>query len=119
MNTPEKNIRNYLKEFTAEDIANSVYLFGINLDDAPIDSIMQSLSSLYEEVGTLDEIVNENFEPKDGEPVLLPKGHAIQKTIIRDYYRKKSALLKALENKDVYNAFVNYEMAKITTNIIK
>lgn len=44
--------------------------------------------------------------------MLLPKGHATKKIIIRDYYRKKSALLKALGNKDVYNAFVNYEMAK-------
>lgn len=116
MNTTEQNIRNYLKTFTVEDIANSVYLFGINFDTAPIDYIMQSLSSLYEEVRVLKDMVDRDFNQKDGELVRLPKDRASQEVVIRDYYRKESALLKALSNEDIYNAFVSYKMTESKKN---
>ena len=112
MNTTEQNIRNYLKTFTVEDIANSVYLFGIDFDTAPIDDIMQSLSSLYKEVMGLKDMVDRDFNQKDGELVLLPKDRASQEVVIRDYSRKESALLKALSNEDIYNEFVSYKMAE-------
>lgn len=110
MNTTEQNIRNYLKTFTDEDIANSVYLYDINFDTAPIDYIMQSLISLYKEVSALKAIVDRNFEPLDGE--FLPKDPVIQAGIIQDYYRKESALSKALSNEDIYNAFNSYKIAE-------
>ena len=48
MLTAEQNVRNYLKSFTVEDIANSVYLFGMDFDTVPIELIMESLGTLYE-----------------------------------------------------------------------
>lgn len=110
MNTTELNIRNYLKTFSVEDIANSVYLFGINFDTAPIDTIIESLDSLYEEVKTLKSMIDRNFESQNGE--LLPKSPMVQAGIAQDCYRKESALLKALSNQDIYNTFVNYKMSE-------
>ena len=112
MNVSEINIRNYLKTFTAEDIANSVYLFGIDFDKASIESIMSALNSLYEEVKTLKSIVDRNFESTNGER--LPKDSMIQERIIQDCYRKEEALKKALSNKDIYDTFLIYKKAEDT-----
>ena len=110
MDAAEQNIRNYLKSFTVEDIANSVYLFGIDFDTVSIDYIMESLNALYEEVKTLKAMVDRDFKPLNGE--LLPKDPVVQTGIIQDLYKKESALLKALGNKDIYSAFVNYKRAE-------
>lgn len=105
----ELNIRNYFKTFTAEDLANSIYLFDINFDTVPIESIMQALNSLYEEVKDLKAIIDRDFQSQNGE--LLPKNPMIQSTIIQDCYKKEAALLKSLSNSDVYNEFVKYKLS--------
>ena len=110
MYTTEQNIRNYLKTFTVEDIANSVYLFGVNFDTEPIESIMQSLNALYEEVKTLKGMIEKDFKPQNGE--LLPRDPMTQAGVIQDCYRKESALLKALSNTDIYNMFITYKHEK-------
>lgn len=110
MDTTEQNIRKYLKTFTYEDIVNSIYLFGVDFDTASIDDIMQSLCSLYKEVSDLKVMVDRNFEPLDGER--LPKDPRVQAVIIQDYDIKKTVLLKALSNTDIYNALKSYRMAE-------
>jgi hypothetical protein len=103
----EHIIREYLKKLTVEDIADSVYLFGIDFDSEPLDSIMSALSGLFEEVQTLRGMINRDFEPQNGE--LLPKSYEVQSGIIEDCYRKESALLKILSCKEVYDEFVIYK----------
>lgn len=71
---------------------------------------MEALYSLYKDVENLKPMIDRNFDPQDGE--LLPKDPMVQTGIILDCYRKESALVKALENSDIYNAFVNYKMIK-------
>ena len=119
MLTAEQNVRNYLKSFTVEDIANSVYLFGMDFDTVPIELIMESLGTLYEEVKTLKGMIDRDFNPVNGE--ILPKDPVIQSNIIQDCFKKESALLKALSNKDVYEMFINYKKAekKVTASPTK
>lgn len=107
MITTEQNIRNYLKTLTVDDIANSVYFFVIDFDIESIESIMQLLNRLYEEVKTLRSIIDRNFESQNGER--LPKDGYTQKMIIQDCYKKESALLKILSNMDVYNMFIEFK----------
>ena len=107
MNNVEQNIRNHFKTFTVEDIANSVYFYGIDFDTVPMETLMKNLDGLYHEVKTLNGMIERDFKPLNGE--LLPKDPAIQSGIIQDYYRKESALLKALSNDDVYSMFSEYK----------
>ena len=99
-------IRNHLKTLTDEDIANSVYLFGRDFDTEPIDGILQALSSLTDEVATLNAMISRDFEPIGD--VKMPKDAKTQEIIIRDYNCKKDALMKALSNEAVYNALKSY-----------
>lgn len=107
MNATELNIRKFLKTLSVEDIADSVYLFGIDFDNASMKSIMGAINSLYEHVDTLKSIIDRNFESMNGER--LPKDSVTQAVIVQDCSRKESALAKILSNQDVYNAFMNYK----------
>lgn len=108
MDSSEQNIRNYFKTFTQEDLANSVYLFGIDFDKESLDTIFGYLIALYNEVVILKDMINRDFEQREGEHVLLPKDPKIQTIIIQDYFRKEAALQKALNNEDVYNKLISY-----------
>lgn len=99
-------IRNYLKTLSVEDIANSVYMYGINFDTATIDLIISSINSLYEEVITLDRIVESGFVSETG--ARLPKDSKNQEIIIQDYSKKKDALLKILSNKNIFDLLAYY-----------
>ena len=112
MTNTEQNIRNYLKTLTVEDIADSVYLFGMDFDKAPMIDIMEALSSLYEEVKVLEGMVERNFEQEEGKHVLIPKDRYTQDTVIRNYNRKKAALEKVLRNKNIFEIFTSYKHAE-------
>lgn len=105
MNDIEKNIRDYLKTLTPEEIANSVYLFGVNFDSISMDLLFEKLFSLYENVTALRNMIDDNFSNGDGPKILLPKSSEIQSIIIRDCYCKADVLNKILENTTILNEF--------------
>ena len=112
MTNTEQNIRNYLKTLTVEDIADSVYLFGIDFDKAPMIDIMGALSSLYEEVKVLEGMVARDFEQEEGKLVRLPKDKYTKDVVIRNYSRKRAALAKVLRNKNIFEVFTSYKHAE-------
>ena len=110
MYSQEENIRNHFRKFSVEDIADSVHFYGLDFDNDSIDKIMQSLDSLYEEVTSLRSMIDRNFQSEI--KTLMPNSPEIQTGIIQDCYKKESALLKALSNQDVINAFLTYRKNK-------
>ena len=111
----ELAIRNFFKTLSNEDIANSVYLFGLDFNKISLDSLFGYLIALYNEVIVLKDMVDRNFEQREGEHVLLPKDPKVQSVIIGDYYRKEGVLLKILNNKDVYELFIDYTAKQVTS----
>ena len=108
MYSDEQEIRAHFKTLTNEDIANSIYLIGVDLDTIDIDSLLDKVYSLYEEVNTLRRMINGGFKPEGDDPVLLPKDPRVQAGIMDDLSRKQSALIKILDNDKVYYAFWGY-----------
>lgn len=108
----ENEIRTYLKSLTIEDIANSVYLVGVNFEKAPIDEIMSRIISLLYEVNSLKSIIaNFKDEPKVLSPIprasLNPKdSQEYRRVITEEYYRKNNALIKIATNSYVYDELV-------------
>lgn len=100
--TIEQQIREHFKTFTPIEIADSTYLFGINFDTDPIESILDSVIALYREVKTLKELVDSDFKKDSDIKVLVPKTQETQTIVIQNYYRKESALNKALSNEYVF-----------------
>ena len=105
----ESIIRNHLKNLSLEDIANSVYLYGIDFNSEPIDSIVRSIYTLYEEVTLLEKIVESNFVSETG--ARLPKDSATRTIIIQDYDMKKDALGKILKNERICDLLTYYRNA--------
>ena len=116
MITKEINIRNFFKTLSNEDLANSVYLFGLDFDNISLDDLFGHLIALYNEVVILKDMVDRNFEQREGEHVLLPRDPKVQSVIIGDYYRKKGVLSKVLNNNDVYEVFIDYNTKQSTSN---
>ena len=100
--TIEQQIREHFKTFTPIEIADSTYLFGINFDTDPIESILDSVIALYREVKTLKELDDTDFKKDSDIKVLVPKTQETQTIVIQNYYRKESALNKALSNEYVF-----------------
>ena len=109
MNIREENIRSFFRTFSVEDIVNSDYLFGIDFAHDSINIIMESLSLLYEEVKELRKMIDSNFEtyPK----ILNPQSSEVQVTVAQDLSKKEFVLLKALGNRDVFDAFLYYKIS--------
>lgn len=98
----EQQIREHFKTFTPIEIADSTYLFGINFDTDPIESILDSVIALFREVKELRDIVDSDFRKDSEEKVLVPRDRETQNIVIQNCYRKESALNKALSNKYVF-----------------
>ena len=111
-NSNEQIIRDHLKTLSIEDIADSVYLYGVDFDKAPIESIMEAIYSLNSEVKSLGSLVERNFEQEEGKHVRLPKDRVTKNVVIESYYQKESALRKILSNSYVYFVFDNYRKAR-------
>lgn len=103
----EQNIRNFFKTLTVEDIANSVHFFGIDFDNESIETIMQILNRLYEDVKTLRNIIDRDFKSQNGER--LPKDEHTQRIIIKDCNNKETVLFKVLSNGNIYNMFIEFK----------
>ena len=94
----EQHIREHFKTFTSTDIADSTYLFGINFDTDSIESILDSVIALYQEVKMLSDIIDSDFRKDSEVKVLVPKTQETQNIVIENCYRKEAALNKALSN---------------------
>lgn len=101
MITEEDKIRNFFKNLTVMDIANSVHLFGVDFDTCEISEIVDCVYSLFCEVKRLERIVESDFKSEDDEKVLLPSSRQTKEIVIQDYSRKCSALIKILECKEI------------------
>ena len=91
---------------TVEDIANSVHFFGIDFDNESIETIMQILNRLYEDVKTLRNIIDRDFKSQKEER--LPKDEHTQR-IIKDCNNKETVLFKILSNGNIYNMFIEFK----------
>lgn len=108
MDFNEQKIREHLKKLSVVDIADSVYLFGINFDKDSMDSIMSAIFALYNEVIDLKDMVERDFESRDGEKVLMPSTPQSQAVVIGDYYRKSDALTKVMASKEIRSLLGEY-----------
>lgn len=106
MENNELKIRDYLKKLTDIDIANSIYLFGVDFENDPIDSIMDSIIALYDNVIGLKNIIESDFGKNNEEKILLPQTRETQSIIIGDYSKKESVLTKILNNETIQERFV-------------
>lgn len=109
----ENDIRKYLKSFSEEEIANSIYLFGLDFETDSFDNILDSIAALYDEVNTLKRIIESRFENSEGK-VLKKEQATTQYNIIQDYQKKSSVLKKMLMNDNIYEAVETriYEIEK-------
>ena len=101
-------IREYLKKLSNEDIANSVYLVGIDFDNCALDIIINSIIQLLNEVISLKNIYDSfKEEPKVLSPIPKishnPKeSPQYRQAISEEYFRKSSALTKIVSNNYIY-----------------
>ena len=94
----ENEIREHLKALTPKDIADSTYLFGVDFENEPIESILDSIISLYDETKQLNKIIESDFGKNNEEKILLPQSRETQSIVIENYSRKYDALEKILSN---------------------
>jgi len=99
----ENDIKKYFNNFSEEEIANSVYLYGLDFENDSFDNILDSVAALYDEVNTLNDIIVSRFENNEGK-VLTKEQSAVQYNIIQDYQKKSSILKRILMNDNVYEA---------------
>lgn len=107
MKNEEKEIRSFMKTLSVEDIADSVHLFGADFDQEEIDSLIERIISLYNEVVTLKNLVDRGFESENRDKVLIPQSRDTQTVVMQDYYRKESILEKLLSNKFIKDAVIS------------
>ena len=101
----ETKVREYLKSLDNVTLADS-FLVLYDLGTTPISTIIEKIYSLYYDVSRLGQLVNSGFESKNGEKV--PTTPTTQGIVIKDYFLKKAALNKILENRDVLEMFSEY-----------
>jgi len=112
----ESDIRKYLSSLSLDDVANSVYLYGIDFNNENLDKIFESILFLYDEVATLQKIIQERFENLDETQVLTAEESAMQAAIIQDYHKKSNVLNKVLNNNEIYESIEN-DIIKIESKI--
>jgi len=102
----EKEIRDYLKGMTDEQLYDSGLLF-LNLDSTPIDKIIDNIISLYIEYLDLSEMVKNNFKSSDPDApkVLRPNDYDSQRAVILNCSRKLSVLNFILNNEKILSEF--------------
>ncbi len=106
MENDELIIRKHLKSLSHVDIADSIYLFGVNLDTEPIDSIMQDIYTLHREIRTLRSMIDRNFVPINGE--LIPQGRQAQTAVIQSCHHKEQSFAKIMSNETLYKCYIRY-----------
>lgn len=104
-NLKEEKIRTFLKTLTVMDIANSVYLYGIDFETCEISEVVNSIYSLFCEVKTLERMVENDFKSEDHGKALLPSSKETKSVVIQDYSRKCSALNKILNCPELLEMF--------------
>lgn len=109
----ENEIRKYLTQNISETEKNgSIILFGVDFQNDSIQSIIEHINSLYEEVKQLDSMISRNFEPEDDVKTLLPKSHEVQQAIVHDASFKSNVLNKILASPDIYNLLIQYRVSQ-------
>ena len=107
-NSAEKEVREFLNTLSWVDRVDSTYLFQVDFNITPLDSIFYYINALYNEVETLKGMVDRNFKQREGEHVLIPSSRETQSYVIANYSRKQAILNKILSNQNVSNLFWDY-----------
>ena len=94
----EFKIRSFLKKLTNEELYDSEYLLGINFDKAPIESIIGSLVSLYDNVSILKSRIESDLKH-------------LSPLAIDDFYRKRNVLVKLMDDNRIYASIMRYKIA--------
>lgn len=95
----EFKIRSFLKKLSNEELYDSEYLLGVNFEKAPMESIVSSLVSLYDNVSLLKSRIESNV--KNLSPLAVD-----------DFYRKRNVLIKLMDDNRIYASIMGYKIAE-------
>lgn len=94
----EKNIRDYLKSFSYEELSDAFGISYLKLNDMPLGSIIESIVYLRNEINDLASII---FKAEKDDTKVLRIGSKIPGAVYEQYRIKCNVLKKIMDNKDI------------------